>query len=986
MKKLFFIVALLCPVLSYAQNSLTDTLSIEETVFVGFTRQKKVNLTGSVTSVNMEEVLGDRPLTSVGAALQGAIPGLSISGKSTPGQFKSINIRGQLSINGGSPLVLIDNVESDLNMLNPQDIESISVLKDAASAAIYGARAAGGVILITTKRPKGKEKFKLDYNFKLGLNKCLSSPQQASLEQYLDAYEEAGFSSQYWAGGGQITRWKELLGLYRKGNLEGVYDNGIFRDEDGAVYFLKERDVQGSALETGVLNSHNISVSGGTDRVRYRVSGNYGYEDGPMVSKKDSYRRFSINSFISADVTRWFNQEASLMYTHENRSDILATFRDPYSTKLINWYPEGYMSGEILGRDEDVLIDSPRNACLHSPAATSWTSTPRISLKSILKPLKGWSIVAEYTYEQKDFAYKAYTGQQEIVDAQLSVKTIPAAEQDKYTHNTRNRKYNALNLYTNYDLSIKGHNLNLTLGYKLESSSDNWILNSVLSQSVVTVPSLQGGRGIRTSEETVSEYSTMGFFGRISYNWKGRYLIEMNARYDGSSKFPKENRFGFFPSVSGAWRLSEEPFMEVVRPYINNLKIRASYGSIGNQNIAPYGFIAGMEVDQSNVWLENGKPVTSISTPGLVRANYTWETVKTCDIGLDLNAFNSRLSLVFDWYSRRTEGMLSNGVELPGSVGTAAPLQNVADMRTRGWELALSWKDSIGDFSYRAGFNIYDHESVITKFNNVSNNLKYNYAGKVLGEIWGYAADGYYTIDDFDLEQARSGVWVLKEGIASLDGYTPKPGDLKFQDLDGNGAINAGANTLDEPGDRKVIGNNTPRFEYGANFGLCWKGFEFSFILQGTGKRDCILPVTAVFPFAANLKSDYAFSAVYSNQTGYWKAKSYDPQSPDYMVACDADAKLPRIYGQLENGDSNMRACDKYLQSGAYLRVKNVTMSYTFPKALLERTGVISGLRVYASVENLATITSLPMGYDPEALNWQYPFYRTYSFGLNLTF
>lgn len=337
--------AMLCPIISVAQNSVTDTLSIKETVFVGFTNQKSVNLTGAVIQVDMNEVLGDRPITSIGAALQGAVPGLSISGKSTPGQFKSVNIRGQLSINGGSPLVLIDNVETDLNMLNPEDIESISVLKDAASAAIYGARAAGGVILITTKRPKGKEKFKLDYSFKLGFNQCLSSPKQASLSQYIDAYEEAGFSSQYWAGGGQVSRWKELLGLYSKGGLAGVYDNGIFKDEDGAVYFLKERDVLGSALEIGVLNSHNIAVSGGTDRVRFRLSGNYSYENGPMVSTKDSYKRYSLNSFISADITGWFTQEASLIYTHENRSDIQTTFRDPYSTKLINWYPEGYMPG-----------------------------------------------------------------------------------------------------------------------------------------------------------------------------------------------------------------------------------------------------------------------------------------------------------------------------------------------------------------------------------------------------------------------------------------------------------------------------------------------------------------------------------------------------------------------------------------------------------------------------------------------------------------
>ena len=249
------------PIAATAQETLADTLSIDELVFVGFAQQKKVNLTGAVSQVNMEEVIGDRPLTSIGAALQGSIPGLAISGKSSPGQFKGLNIRGQLSINGGSPLVLIDNTEGDINALNPEDIESISVLKDASSAAIYGARAAGGVTLITTKHPKANQGFHIDYSFNLGFERSIARPQQASLAEYIAAYKEAGFSSQYWAGNGQITRWEELLGLYKQGSLTGVYDNGIYKDEDGAVYFLKEGDVLGNALEAGFLNNHNISIS-----------------------------------------------------------------------------------------------------------------------------------------------------------------------------------------------------------------------------------------------------------------------------------------------------------------------------------------------------------------------------------------------------------------------------------------------------------------------------------------------------------------------------------------------------------------------------------------------------------------------------------------------------------------------------------------------------------------------------------------------------
>lgn len=971
---------------AFAQTTPSDTLKIDELVFVGFAQQKKVNLTGSVTQVDMKDVLGDRPLISTGPALQGAIPGLTVSGGSSPGQPKNLNIRGTLSINGGSPLILIDNVVGDMSSLSPEDIESITVLKDAASAAIYGARAAGGVILITTKHPGRNQKFKLEYGFNLGFDKRIARPLQASLDDYIAAYQEAGFSSQYWAGNGQITRWQELLGLYRQGSLQGVYENGIYKDEDGSVYFLKEGDVLGNALELGVLNNHNISISGGTDKVRYRISGTYSHENGPMVSTKDSFTRKSINAFIAADVTSWFSQEATLMYTDQQRSNIGITFRDPYSVKLINWYPEGYMPKEITGADEDLLIDSPRNACLYQPAAVSTASVPRIALKSIISPLKNWNIIGEYTFQQRSTDYSFYSGQYKVADAQLAIRTLPANGQDNFVYNTGRNRYNALNVYTSYDLKIKGHNMTAMLGFNQESDCTTAVNNSVLGQTVITVPSLQGGTGLKTMSNSKSEYAVRGFFGRITYNWLGRYLVEFNARYDGSSKFPKGNRYGLFPSVSAGWRLSDEKFMKWSRSVLDNMKIRASWGSIGNQNISPYGFIAGMNISESDVWLNNSEKVNVISTPGLIRANYTWETVSTFDIGVDLDAFHNRFNLVFDWYSRNTTGMLSNGVELPGTVGASAPLQNVADMNTKGWELALRWNDSIGDFGYRIGFNLYDHLSRITKFNNASNNLVYNYVGKTLGEIWAYESDGFYSIDDFDAENARKGVWLLKEGIPSIDGYTVKPGDLKFKDLNGDGRINTGSNTLDEPGDRKILGNTTARFEYGVQLGLSWKGLDFSVMLQGVGKRDCYLPNSAVFPFASGGKADYPFCAVYYNQTDYWTAKSYNPESPDYMVAANPDARLPRIYKQLENLDSNMRASDRYMQSGAYMRVKNMTLSYSFPKSLLMRTRVIQGIRVFASCENLATVSSLPIGYDPESLSWAYPFYRTWSFGARITF
>lgn len=989
-KRIFLVGAMLMSVMvlaaqNEAEVQADDSLNLDEVVVVGFSQSKKVNLTGSVTQVTMKEVLGDRPIISVGAALQGSIPGLTISGGSSPGQPKNFNIRGTLSLNGGSPLVLIDNAEGNLFNLNPEDIETVTVLKDAASTAIYGARAAGGVVLITTKRPQGKQDFHLDYSFNLGFETRISNPEYASLDQYLDAYQEAGYSSKYWAGNGDISRWRELLGQYRQGTLQGAYSNGIYKDSDGAVYFLKESDVLGNALETGVMHSQRIAASGGTDRVRYRISGAYNREDGPMVSDKDAVTRKTINAYLSADVNRWFTQEASLFYTNTERSSIMAVFRDVYSVRLPGWYPEGYMPGEVVGSKDDLLLDSPRNGCLYQPADRKQNSSPRVMLRSIIKPLKGWTITGEYTYEQDEQSYTSYTGRYKVADAQLAIRTLPAEGQDVYKKNTASSRYNALNLFTNYDLKIKDHNISVVAGFNQEYKISTYVNTQVLGQTVESVPSLQGATGEKTIVEGTTEYAIRSAFGRIAYNYQGRYLIEANCRYDGSSKFPKNNRFGFFPSVSGGWRISEEPFMAFANSWLDNFKVRASYGSIGNQNIAPYGYIASMGISQSSVWLNNDQLVNVISTPGLIRANYTWETVNTLDVGADLDLFHRRLSIVYDWYSRETTGMLGSGIELPSVVGASAPLQNVSDMKTRGWELSICWNDRIGDFAYRAGFNIYDHKSKITKFNNASGNLGSRYVGQVLGEIWGYKADGFYSIDDFDLDQARKDKWILKEGVTTINGTNPKPGDVKFLDLDDDGKITTGENTLDNPGDRVILGNSTARYEFGVNLGASWKGLDLSVMLQGVAKRDVTLGGAALYPFAAN-KGEGAFLPLYSNQTDYWTAKSYDPESPDYMVAANPDAKLFRIYGQLDNVGSNTRTSDMYLQNGAYMRIKNVTLSYSLPTQWLKATRVISKVRLYVSGENLATFTSLPKGYDPESLSWSYPFYRTISFGANVTF
>lgn len=961
--------------------------NLDEVVVVGFGVQKKADLTGAVSQVKMDEVLGDRPVINAAAALQGAIPGLYISGGSGPGQSKNVNIRGTLSLNGGGPLILIDNVEGDFDQLSPDDIESVTVLKDAASSAIYGARAAGGVVLITTKRPGKDAKFSVSYGFNQGWEKALFKPEQASLLDYIDAYREAGFSTQFWAGDGNLDTWQDLIGQYRAGQLDGVLDNGIYRHTDGHIYYLKESDIQGSILGTGAISNHNISMQGGTERIRFRLAANYSRENGPLITDKDKFTRKSISSFISGDVTSWWTQELSMFYTQTRSSFLSNNIRDPYAMRLVSWYPvDGYMPAEYLANsDEDLIIDSPYNSYMISPSGRDDRSIPRIQVKSIFKLMKGWTLTGEYTYNQTDYRRHSYTDIITYADVQLAKKTSPTdATKDVYTNNSWTRKYNALNIYTNYNIKLGKHDITAMFGFNQERYSQSTLNTNIEGQAVPTVPSFGGGTGIKNITDGYTEYTIRGGFGRINYNFDDRYLLAVSGRYDGSSKFPKSNRFGFFPSFSAAWRISNEKFMEGTRGWLNELKPRVSYGSIGNQSISPYGFVASMGISQSNIWLDGGEKVSLIGVPGLIRANYTWEKVKSLNIGLDWRMFNNRFNGTFEWYRRTTSGMLAEGAELPSVVGAAAPLQNIADMRTDGWELTLQWQDRIGDVNYRLGFNLYDNLSKITKFNNKTGELGKWAEGRKINEIYGYVSDGYYSIDDFDLEKAKGGTWVLKDGVVSVLGVTVRPGDMKYKDLDGNGEINTGENTLDNPGDRKVIGNSTPRYQYGANFGVSWKGIDLDVRLQGVGKRDYALGGIALYPFGA-AGSDGVFWPVFYNQTDYWRAKSYDPESPDYMVAENPDAKLFRIYGQLNNSGYNTRTNDKFLQDASYLRIKNITLGYTVPANWLKKLS-IKQFRIYGSVENLHTWTNLPKGYDPENLSWTYPFYRTWSIGANVTF
>lgn len=966
-----------------------DSQTLEEVVVVGFGSQKKANLTGSVSQVKMDDVLGERPVTNVKNALQGSMPGLMVSGGASPGEAKSFNIRGTVSINGMNPLVLIDNVEGDIDLLNPEDIESVTVLKDAASSAIYGARAAAGVILITTKKAKKGEKFNLNYNANFGFQTSINSPKQASLDEYLRAYQAAGFSETYYAGNGSVSKWREYLAGYKENPAAyPTVGDGIYIGEDGAPYYLNDKDVYKAFQETSFMQTHNLTANGGTEKLRYRLSAGLTKEDGPLIESKDTYMRKNISSFISADITDWLTQEADFRYTVADRSEPMGSGDGIYCMNHISFYPSGMMPGSVnTSVGKDLPLITPENQIRYNNPYLTDTDNTRIYLRTIMRPIKGLELVGEYTYDRKNWQKSYYAKKWEYTTEQLGSNN--SVTSDYLFKSEDHEDYNALNLYGTYNFSIKeDHMFKVMAGFNQERKQNSWISVQTHDMIAPSAPSFTSATGKIIPQNSYSDYAIRGAFYRINYNYKDRYLFEANGRYDGSSKFPKDDRFGFFPSFSVGWNIARESWMEKALDYVSDLKLRASWGQNGNQNIGNYGYYSTMQpVGNSNYWLKDGEFITYISTPGLVSNSFTWETVETLDIGFDASMFNSRLQVTFDWYQRTTRDMLIAGIQLPAVVGTSAPMRNAADMRTRGWEIAVNWRDQIGDWKYNVGFNLYDYKSKITKYSNNEDKLlsQNYYEGKTLGEIWGYVSDGFYTIDDFD----GPGTWQLKDGVASLDGYNPRPGDEKFVNLNddrGTNEINSGLNTVDSPGDQKVIGNSTPRYNFGVNLGVSYKGFSLSAILQGTAKRDVWIGGMSLFPFGGSAKAYYP---VFYNQTDYWEPMGscdgqYTENDREYWVAKNPDASLYRLYSNMQNHGSNQRASTKYLQNGAYMRLKNITLAYTFPKALISKVS-LSALKVFVSAENLATISSLPKGYDPERLSWGYPFYRTLSFGLNVT-
>ena len=944
-----------------------DTQTLDDVVVVGFAKQKKANLTGAVSSVKMDEIAGVRPVATTGSLLQGVAPGLQVTQDTgEPGGGSSFNIRGTTSINGGSPLILVDNVyyNGPLNMLNPNDIESVTVLKDAASASIYGARSAFGVILITTKGAKKGEKMQLTYSNNFTFSRPISLPQKATPLQTVQLYKDMGEVSYY--AGQNVDTWLGLLNEYNAN--PSLYSDG-YAMVDGMRYQLAQTDAIGDFMcDTGFQQKHDVSASGGGDRISYRLSLGYVANDGVMVTDRDSYKRYNGRAFVSGEITDWLTVQTDITFSKSDKnmpSD--ASYQS--AVRAASYMP----SGTVDVNGTPMEIGTPAYKVKAGGDNKTGLTDTRIFAKLIANPLEGLTLNAEFTYDHlnentRNYA-KRFTYAHEDKFSEESSRQYSTLSVDKEMTN-----YTALNIYGSYNkLFNEKHNFTAMAGYNLESSY--YELLSVDTQEMISdeLPSISQSIGEKKADDSFTEFSILGFFGRLNYDYKGRYLLEVSGRADASSKFPSGSRWGFFPSASVGWRVMEEPFMASLKEYIPEFKVRFAYGEVGNQNISAYQFVPSMGSYYSSWLHENKQPITLYS-PSLVSSNFTWERVQTYNVGFDLALLDNRLSANFDYFIRYTRDMLTDGVELPNVLGTDAPMQNVADLKSKGVELEMNWRDRIGDWTYSLGFNLYDYKSFITKFDNEAGLISSHYKGERLGSIWGYVTDRLYTVDDFvegtlDADYKNG---TLKDGIPHVEGVNPNPGDVLYKDLDGNGIINAGKSTLDDPGDRQIIGNNQLRFQYGINGSLSWKDIAFSFFLQGVGKNDKWISNELIFPYY------YEFGTVYSHQLDYW-------------TPSNTDARYARPYEtgtRNANYSANIRQQTGYLTNGAYLRLKNITLAYTFPKEWISRFGV-ENLRVYATGENLVTFDHMPKGLDPSLADkgsgMGYPFMRSFSFGLSLT-
>jgi len=991
---------------SFSITLYENALNLNEVVVVGFGTQKKVNLTGAVDVIS-NELIQDRNASSVSQLLVGAAVGASFGVDKNgyqPGSKASIDIRGIGSLNGGAPYVLIDGFEGDMNSLNPDDIESISILKDAAASAIYGARAPFGVILITTK--SGKKNKKLSASYSGSLN--LVTP--ARLPGTLDSYTFARVTNEANLNKNASLYYSEetvdRIIAYQEGNYDylrstfpsnfptdrPITDWQSFPTDDGGWAGTNnghaDNDFWDDATGPAWGHSHSFSVQGGSENTSYYLSAGFTNQVSTFEWADDYFKRLNLTAKIKTSIADWWDVRYESRFTKSNRffpSASRPETQDSYNALFHIIYntpptqPQFSSFGDPLQSNVIQFFEAGNS---DDQTTESWQI-----VGTELRPAKGWKVNSDFAYKTTDF-YGIHDGQpfnQENWLTGLRTQSWYGTQVNEYH---QSNLYWSSNTYTSYEWSLNNnHNFMVMGGMQFEAAEFRGLDAQAQNLIVPEIISITTATGAPSLRESLSHWATEGFFGRLTYNYKEKYLLESNVRYDGTSRFLEGKRWGFFPSFSGGWVVSAEDFWQGISPAIGFFKIRASWGKLGNQNVAAYQDLALIQLSKSNLnWLPGNNQVGQVGytqTPGLVSPFLTWETAASTNLGLNMGLLNDQLQVNFDWFQRNTTDMIGPSETLPGVLGASVPQSNNASLRTRGWEVALNWKDYVSeDLSYFANINVYDSKSIVTKYNNPTGFLGNWRVGQDIGEIWGWnALSLFQTQAEIDAHADQSfifNVW--------------NTGDVKYEDVNGDGKIDNGSNTIDDHGDRVLIGNSNPRYQFGISGGFSYKAFDFSMLWRGVAKRE-----------KAMTSNDYGYYGFY--RTGWSQPKDdhldyfRDQPGTKYVGLHEGEANInkdafyPRPYLDAGSSLKNQNANSRYLGDFSYIRLQNVQVGYSIPPRIASKLN-LTKFRVFISGDNLLTLDHLPKGIDPTlpfggyrgGTGKDYRADRIYSFGLSLNY
>lgn len=963
---------------------------IDEVVVVGYGTKKKINLSGAVQSVS-GEALASRSISNINSGLQGLIPNLNITpGSGRPTDAPKFNIRGIASLSGASsPLILIDNVPitaEELARFNPADVESVTVLKDAGAAAIYGARAAYGVVLITTKTAKS-DKVQVAANFNYGIKRNTDFPEIITDPLTVMQYKHDAGTPLYNLYPDAAQEYAKQLqadpSLPRAVVVPGANGTQTWS------YYGETNWINEIYQNSAPAYTADVSIAKQDEKLSYYLSAGYYRQEGSLKYGNDILNRYNFRGKAIYTVTPWLKIGNNTSFA--NRIYDSPTFMDGYLFWNINRIPslsipknpDGTWTADGAGT-LGALQEGGRNKNEVNDFQTTFNT--EIDLWK-----HHWSLKGDVTFRRSNelgnafnlpISYRTGPGQ----PLQLSLPQGPSsiATSTYASNSSAQMKLNVFNIYTDFHKTFaKKHYFLALAGFNQEYRYYHDFSSTRLGLITAVLPSPQLATGtIQPPSDVIADYALRGFFYRLNYIYDDKYIFEMNARSDGTSRFPASNRWGFFPSASVAWIVSKERFIQPVADAakISLFKLRGSYGTLGNQvlndnlKLNNYPYYALFPTGTAAMILDGTRPA-AVSMPPFVLQDQTWEKSTTLNLGTDLAFFDNKLEINYDWYKRATKGMITKSKTLPGVFGTAEPTINAADLETNGWELSVTWKDQFqvgsSPLMLSARFSLANSKTYITKYDNPSGLLSDYIAGQRTGSIWGLTTDGFFQNE---AELAALDQSAVGTGNQQYKFYV---GDLKFKDLNGDKKVNFGKNTLSDHGDLSLIGNTEAQFPYSLDLSSGWHGFDLRLFFQGVGKRDWYPTPSNIYYWGVYAQP---WTNVLRNNLDHWT-----PENPN--------AYYPRVKAYIAEGKTELGYPQtKYLENAAYMRLKNLTVGYTLPASLTSRWK-IANLRFYLTGENIFTYKHLHSNMDPEAINQLsstssvvYPFQKTFAAGVNVNF